>query len=144
VIIESDTLLRWDREGFRPFWRLPSRPKATKPKIQREAIDRIQRMAKENLLWGFVFFIIELASRRVVDFRVTRHPNETWTTQPLREATPFGTRPKFLIRDNDNKFGGLFNRVAKRTGIQVMWSILATSGLIRGLQQIPEGARRAG
>ena len=38
----------------------------------------------------------------------------------LREARPFGAGPKFLIRDNDNKFGPLFNRVAKRTGIEVL------------------------
>ncbi len=35
-------------------------------------------------------------------------------------ATPFGVGPTFLIRDNDNKFGALFNRVAKGTGIAVL------------------------
>ncbi len=67
-----------------------------------------------------VFFVIALASRRVVPFGVTRHPKEAWTAQPLREATPFGVGPTFLIRDNDNKFGALFNRVAKGTGIAVL------------------------
>ena len=55
-----------------------------------------------------------------VHFGVTRHPNETWTAQQLREATPFGVGPKFLIWDSDNKFGILLNRVAKGTGIQVL------------------------
>lgn len=60
----------------------------------------------------FVFVIIELSSRRVVHFGVTRNPTDQWTAQQLREATPFGEKPRFLIRDNDGKFGPSFARVA--------------------------------
>jgi putative transposase len=60
----------------------------------------------------FVFVIIELGSRRVVHFGVTRNPTDQWTAQQLREATPFGEKPRFLIRDNDSKFGPSFERVA--------------------------------
>ncbi len=60
----------------------------------------------------FIFFIIELGSRRVVHFRATRSPTDEWTAQQLREATPFGEAPRFLIRDNDNKYGVKFRRVA--------------------------------
>ncbi|KPL20565.1 MAG: hypothetical protein AMJ93_11560 [Anaerolineae bacterium SM23_84] len=60
----------------------------------------------------FIFVIIELGSRRVVHFGVTRNPTDQWTAQQLREATPFGERPRFLIRDNDNKYGPSFARVA--------------------------------
>jgi putative transposase len=49
----------------------------------------------------FVFVIIELGSRRVVHFGVTRNPTDQWTAQQLREATPFGEKPRFLIRDNE-------------------------------------------
>ena len=35
-------------------------------------------------------------------------------------ATPFGEGPRFLIRDNDNKFGAAFARVAEGTGIEVL------------------------
>jgi len=41
----------------------------------------------------FVFFIVELASRRVVHFGVTAHPTDAWAAQQLREATPFGQGP---------------------------------------------------
>jgi putative transposase len=68
----------------------------------------------------FVFVIIELGSRRVVHFGVTRNPTDQWTAQQLREATPFGEKPRFLIRDNDSKFGPSFERVAKTTGIEVL------------------------
>jgi putative transposase len=68
----------------------------------------------------FVFFIIELSSRRVVHFAVTRHPTEEWVAQQLREATPNEAHPRFIPRDHDNKFGGAFDRVAERTGIEVL------------------------
>ena len=38
----------------------------------------------------------------------------------MREATPFGQRPKYLIRDNDTKFGSHFKQVAERAGIKVL------------------------
>jgi transposase InsO family protein len=68
----------------------------------------------------FVFVVIELGSRRLVHFGVTRSPNDAWVAQQLREATPFGEGPRFLIRDNDNKFGAAFDRVAKGTHIDVL------------------------
>jgi len=60
----------------------------------------------------FIFFIVERGSRRVVHFGVTSHPTDEWTAQQLLEATPFGKSPRFLIRDNDRKFGTNFARVA--------------------------------
>jgi putative transposase len=38
----------------------------------------------------------------------------------LREATPFGEKPKYLICDNDKKYGAVFERVAKTSGIEVI------------------------
>jgi transposase InsO family protein len=66
----------------------------------------------------FAFFIVELASRRVVRVGVTRQPTDAWVAQQLREATPFGQHPKHLIRDNDGKFGPAFARVAEASGIE--------------------------
>jgi transposase InsO family protein len=68
----------------------------------------------------FVFVVIELGSRRLLHFGVTRSPNDAWVAQQLREATPFGEGPRFLIRDNDNKFGHAFDRVANGTNLEVM------------------------
>jgi putative transposase len=62
----------------------------------------------------FVFFIIELSSRRVVHFAVTRSPSDAWVAQQLREATPFDVHPRFLIRDNDSKYSMEFARAASR------------------------------
>jgi putative transposase len=68
----------------------------------------------------FAFFIIELHSRRVIHVGVTRSPTDTWTAQQLREATAFGVGPKYLIRDNDSKFGVTFARAATTSGIKIL------------------------
>ena len=67
----------------------------------------------------FAFFIIELHSRKVIHVGMTRYPTDAWTAQQLREATAFGVGPRYLIRDNDGKFGvwaslGLLRRVTLR------------------------------
>jgi hypothetical protein len=63
-------------------------------------------LAHENAL------LIELGSRRVAHVGVTRSPSTAWATQQLREATAWGEGPRFLIRDNDAKFGPRFDGVA--------------------------------
>src|SRR6266536_620404 len=68
----------------------------------------------------FAFFIIELQSRRVIHVGVTRNPTDAWTAQQLREATAYGEGPKYLIRDNDSKFGQGFERVAKTSRIEIL------------------------
>jgi putative transposase len=68
----------------------------------------------------FAFFIIELKSRKVGHVAVTRHPTDAWCAHQLREATPFGHTPGFLIRDNDAKFGPLFGRIASGSSIKVL------------------------
>jgi putative transposase len=75
-----------------------------------------------DLFFGqvYAFFIVEHSTRQVVHFGVTRHPTDEWTAQQLREATAFGEKPKYLIRDNDRKFGAAFERVAKDTQIKIL------------------------
>ncbi len=68
----------------------------------------------------FAFFVVELASRRVVHVGVTRFPTDAWVAQRLREATPEGTAPRFLIHDRDGKYGAAFGRVAAASGIAVL------------------------
>jgi transposase InsO family protein len=68
----------------------------------------------------FAFFIVELQSRKVIHVNVTRSPTDLWVAQQLREATPYGQTPKYLIRDNDKKFGPSFARVAATSGIKML------------------------
>jgi putative transposase len=68
----------------------------------------------------FAFFTTLLHSRKVIHIGVTRSPTDAWTAQQLREATAYGVEPKYLIRDNDGKFGVGFARVAKTSGIEIL------------------------
>jgi putative transposase len=68
----------------------------------------------------FAFFIIDMQSRKVIHVGVTRSPTDTWTAQQLREATPYGQSPNYLIRDRDNIFGSCFARVAATSGIKML------------------------
>ena len=54
----------------------------------------------------YVFVVMELASRKVIHYNVTEHPTLDWTKQQIRNVCS-QAQPKFLIHDNDGKFGQL-------------------------------------
>ena len=68
----------------------------------------------------FAFFIIELKSRWVIHVGMTRSPTDPWVAQQLREATPYGQTPTYLVCDNDSKFGPCFARVATTSTIEIL------------------------
>src|SRR5436305_11545462 len=51
-VVQPETILRWHRAGFKKFWRWKSRSRVGRPTIDRGLRDLIQRMSKENPLWG--------------------------------------------------------------------------------------------
>jgi transposase InsO family protein len=68
----------------------------------------------------FIFFIIEIGSRRIVHCNVTHNPSDKWVSQQLREATPYDSSLRFLIRDNDKKYGQHFSKVAQGAQIEML------------------------
>ena len=52
LIVQPETLLRWHRAGFRLLWRWRSAPRRRPPGIAPDTIALIERMARENRLWG--------------------------------------------------------------------------------------------
>jgi putative transposase len=68
----------------------------------------------------FVFFIMEHGSRRVVHVGVTRNPSDAWVAQQVRDATPFGAGPRFLICDNDDKYGLQFEHAVAGAGMELI------------------------
>ena len=90
--------------------------------ITRRTSGRVTRLQVTDLFFRplFVFFLIELKSRKIIHVGVTQSPYDVWVAQQLREATPYGHTPKYLIRDNDNTFGPCFARVAKTSGIKLL------------------------
>ena len=83
---------------------------------------RVTRLQVIDLFFRplFAFFLVELKYRQVIHVGVTRSPTDAWVAQQLREATPYGQGPKYLIRDNDSKFGPSFARVARTSGIKLL------------------------
>jgi putative transposase len=68
----------------------------------------------------FLFFVVHLASRRVVHVATTRNPSQEWTAQQIRNATMDSAAPKFLIRDRDAKFGAAFDRAATGAAVRII------------------------
>jgi len=68
----------------------------------------------------FAFVIIELSSRSVLFTAVTRSPCDEWTAQQFRNLLYDHAPPRFLIRDNDSKFGGIVNNITSSAGIRVL------------------------
>ena len=60
----------------------------------------------------YIFVIMELGSRRIVHFNVSESPGLDWVKQQIREISPYGRGPRFLIHDNDGIYGQF--RVRKR------------------------------
>jgi putative transposase len=52
----------------------------------------------------FVLVLIAHERRRVVHVAVTARPTAVWTAQQLREAFPWDTAPRYLLRDRDHAF----------------------------------------
>jgi transposase InsO family protein len=114
LLVKPETVLRWHREGFRRFWRRKSRSTAPRePRLAPDLVALIERMTAENRL-------VDLNAKRVVHVAATHAPTQLWTAQQLRNATPFGQGPKFIIRDRDDQFGSVFDRVAMGAGIRVL------------------------
>jgi len=72
----------------------------------------------------YVVVFIELGSRRIHVRPSTAHPDSAWVTQQARNlalALDARTNPaRFLIRDRDAKFTGLFDTVLRSEGMRVI------------------------
>ena len=53
AMVQPETVIKWQRMGFKLYWRWKSRPgKPGRPRIKREIRDLIRRMPRENPTWG--------------------------------------------------------------------------------------------
>ena len=88
-VVQPATILRWHRAGFKVFWRWKSQNRAGRPKMDRRLRDLIQRMSRENPLWGasrihgeLLMLGFKVAQSTVAKYMVRRRnpPSQTWKT----------------------------------------------------------------
>ena len=65
----------------------------------------------------FVFIVLQHQRRRIVHFGVTVSPTSQWTSQQIREAFPWNSAPRYLIRDRDASYGAAFRSRLKAMDI---------------------------
>ena len=70
----------------------------------------------------YVFLVLAHDRRRILHFAMTAHPTAEWTAQQLREAFPWDTAPRYLLRDRDRIFGKDFVDQIKSMGIKQVLS----------------------
>jgi putative transposase len=70
----------------------------------------------------YVFLVLAHERRRIVHFAVTAHPTAEWTAHQLREAFPWESAPRYLLRDRDRIFGYEFVEQVKAMGIKQVLS----------------------
>ena len=70
----------------------------------------------------YVFLVLAHDRRRMLHFAVTAHPTAEWTVQQLREAFPWDTAPRYLLRDRDSIFGLDFVEQVDAMGIKEVLS----------------------
>jgi putative transposase len=70
----------------------------------------------------YVFLFLAHERRRILHLAVTAHPTAEWIAQQLREAFPWDTAPRFLLRDRDRIFGQEFVQQVQAMGIEQVLS----------------------
>ncbi|MBW2704004.1 MAG: transposase [Deltaproteobacteria bacterium] len=66
----------------------------------------------------FVFLILSHDRRKVLHFNVTDNPSAEWTARQIKQAFPYDTAPRFLLRDRDSIYGEVFRKRIKSMGIE--------------------------
>jgi len=72
----------------------------------------------------YVFFFIEVGTRRVHLAGITAHPTSAWVNQQARnlpwQLEESGYPARYLIRDRDSKYTAVFNAIFKAEGVEVI------------------------
>jgi len=70
----------------------------------------------------YVFLVLAHDRRRILHFGATAHPTAVWTAQQLREAFPWDSAPRYLLRDRDRIFGDHFTQQVQDMGMKQVLS----------------------
>ena len=90
----------------------------------------------------YVFLVLAHDRRRILHFGVTACPTAAWTAQQLREAFPWETAPRYLLRDRDRIFGADFVMQVKAMGIKQVLSAPRSPGQRAYIERVIGTIRR--
>ena len=85
-----ETVIRWQRAGFRAYWRFKSRVRAGRPKTPLEIRQLIRNVSIANPLWGAPRIHGELAKHR-------RPPSQRWRTSLRNHADGIASMDLFVV-----------------------------------------------
>jgi transposase InsO family protein len=119
IAVSNRSIRRYRRPGAS---RPPSQTWRTflanhRPQLWAADLFTVQTLTFETL---YVLLFITHGRREVVHWNVTAHPTAAWVWRQLLEATPWGRRPRYLVRDRDAIYGRDFVQRAKRLGIEAL------------------------
>ena len=66
----------------------------------------------------FVFVVLAHDRRRILGINVTSSPSAAWTANQIRQAFPWESAPRYLLRDRDSIYGAYFRRGMQNLGIK--------------------------
>lgn len=76
----------------------------------------------------YVFVVMEVGRRRILQCNVTAHPTAAWTLQQFREAIPSDHPYRFLIHDRDSIFSAEVHDDLEAFGLKVLRTPVCGSG----------------
>jgi transposase InsO family protein len=106
LLARPETLVRWHRAGFRRYWRWKSRCRLGRPPIDDELRELIQRMSRENALWGsprihgeLLKLGFQVAQSTVAKYMVKRRgpPSQGWKTFLRNQADGIAAIDLFVV-----------------------------------------------
>ena len=89
LIVKPETVIKWHRRGFKHYWKWISRNKDGRPVINRELINLIKKLSRENPGWGkmrirdelkFLGIEVSLNTVKKYRFKHSSPPSQTWRT----------------------------------------------------------------
>lgn len=106
LIVQPDTVVKWQRQGFRLYWRWKSRRKGGRPRIDQEVRDLIRRLSRENPRWGtpriqseLALLGYEVAESTVATYMIKqpKPPSQTWRTFLTNHANQIVACDFFIV-----------------------------------------------
>jgi putative transposase len=68
----------------------------------------------------YVFWVLEVGSRRILHWNVTKHPTAAWTIQQFRAVITPETSHRFVLHDRDSIYAATVDRAIASMGRHVL------------------------